>query len=264
MERPTTGAHQLVMFCAGEECGTYSYENRPWEPYRKRRHEWFIAPAYENHIRWRLDAQTAQREPATICRIHLCPATLEEAAQEYAGRRTPAFSLPHRMGVNDTLMTSLAYELRKELLEHTPTSVSYGSMAASMLAAHLLRRYCSLPRELPDDRGKLKADAKQRVQDYVEAQLAEPITLADMAEVACMSKYHFARVFKNTFEQTPHQFLVACRLSKARQLLKTSDLAISRVAETTGFGTTGTMSRAFRSHLGLLPSTYRKRHRVTR
>lgn len=96
MERPTTGAHQLVMFCAGEECGTYSYENRPWEPYRKRRHEWFIAPAYENHIRWRLDAQTAQREPATICRIHLCPATLEEAAQEYAGRRTPAFSLPHR------------------------------------------------------------------------------------------------------------------------------------------------------------------------
>jgi AraC family transcriptional regulator len=65
--------------------------------------------------------------------------------------------------------------------------------------------------------------------------LDQTIKLADIAEVLDMSQYYFCQLFKQSMGITPHQYLVQCRLDKAKQLLANPDLAIADIALECGF-----------------------------
>jgi AraC-like DNA-binding protein len=96
-----------------------------------------------------------------------------------------------------------------------------------------------------------------RARDFMVACLDQPITLEDIARVACLSPNHLLRTFKQVFRQTPHQFLTAKRLEAASKLLVRTDLSICDVCLSVGFEGVGSFSTLFSRSFGVPPGKYR-------
>jgi AraC-like DNA-binding protein len=84
-----------------------------------------------------------------------------------------------------------------------------------------------------------------------------PIDLEQIAGQASFSPYHFLRLFRGAFDQTPHQYLTKRRIAKAKELLAASDLSVTEVCLAVGFDSLGSFSALFRRHVGHAPSLYR-------
>jgi len=96
-----------------------------------------------------------------------------------------------------------------------------------------------------------------RARDFMAACLDQPLTLEDIARVACLSPNHLLRTFKQVFRQTPHQFLTSKRLDAAARLLARTDLSICDVCLNVGFEGVGSFSTLFSRSFGIPPGKYR-------
>jgi len=97
-----------------------------------------------------------------------------------------------------------------------------------------------------------------RARDLAAANYTRPVTVADMAQAACLSPWHFQRLFAAAFGQTPHAFLSSLRLRQAKRLLASSELSVTEICLETGFSSLGSFSTWFRVRSGLAPSAYRR------
>ncbi|MEO6897741.1 MAG: AraC family transcriptional regulator [Caldimonas sp.] len=84
-------------------------------------------------------------------------------------------------------------------------------------------------------RGGLSPTARRRVLDHVESHLAERIDLRDLAESACLSEFHFARMFKTSFNVSPHAWVMQRRLTRARAMLCKRSVSLEEVANRCGY-----------------------------
>jgi len=93
--------------------------------------------------------------------------------------------------------------------------------------------------------------------EFIEAHVAENISIQVLATIAGLSMYHFARAFKQSKGLTPHSYLVQCRVQRAQDLLAATDLPLSEVALASGFADQSHCARRFREHVGVTPGHYR-------
>lgn len=98
-----------------------------------------------------------------------------------------------------------------------------------------------------------------RARDYMAACFDQPLTLKEVAGVACLSPNHLLRSFKQTFRLTPHQFLTTTRLEYARRMLADRNLSVTDICFSAGFESLSSFSRAFRRHTGFSPSECRRK-----
>jgi AraC family transcriptional regulator len=96
-----------------------------------------------------------------------------------------------------------------------------------------------------------------RAREYAAAFFHTAVTLDDMARVACLSPNHLLRSFQQVFHQSPHQFLIDCRLARARHLLTTTDASVTTICGAVGFSSLGSFSSLFRHRHGVAPTAYR-------
>lgn len=94
--------------------------------------------------------------------------------------------------------------------------------------------------------------------DYMYAFYNQPINLDTLAQISCLSKYHFLRSFKQVFGLAPHQFIKQIRFKQAVFLLENSSATLQEIAETIGLENASSLSRMFFKTSGIYPSTYRK------
>jgi AraC family transcriptional regulator len=129
---------------------------------------------------------------------------------------------------------------------------------ANVLAVHLLR-HLSAPRRPQRGRdGALPRGRLRAVVEYVEGHLGANPSLGQMAAVARLSPYHFARQFKAATGLPPHQFVIARRVERARHLLHAgTDLPLAAVAAHTGFSDQSQFTRHFRRLVGVTPGQFR-------
>jgi len=95
------------------------------------------------------------------------------------------------------------------------------------------------------------------VREFIETHLEENISIQTLAAIAGLSKYHFARAFRQSEGITPHGYLVQCRVRRAQDLLAATDLPLSEIALASGFADQSHCARRFREHVGVTPSSYR-------
>lgn len=107
-------------------------------------------------------------------------------------------------------------------------------------------------------RGGLSPAALRRVQLFVEANLSRPIRLAELAERAGLSTFHFARAFRTSMALTPRAFVEELRVQRAQQLLRTTRLPLAQVAAEVGLGTQSRFTTVFRKRTGLTPAAFRR------
>jgi AraC family transcriptional regulator len=94
--------------------------------------------------------------------------------------------------------------------------------------------------------------------DYIEANLHQDISLAELAAVARLSPYHFCRAFKETVGEPPHRYQMSRRIEQAKTLLAKPSLSVSDVAATVGYGSLSRFSALFRQVTGSSPRDYRR------
>jgi AraC-like DNA-binding protein len=92
-----------------------------------------------------------------------------------------------------------------------------------------------------------------RARDLLAAGYHAPIPLDRAAREACLSPFHFQRLFTRTFGETPHRFLTRLRMDQARQLLAAGDLPVTEVCLEVGYTSLGTFSSRFAALTGLSP-----------
>jgi len=97
-----------------------------------------------------------------------------------------------------------------------------------------------------------------RVIDYLRGNLHRPVKLAELANVACFSEFHFHRIFTAVSGETLNNFTNRLRLEKAARLLRYSEQSLTDIALDCGFSSSATFSRAFRSGYETSPSQFRK------
>src|SRR5262249_11428163 len=98
--------------------------------------------------------------------------------------------------------------------------------------------------------------------EYIEEHLDATPRLAQLAEVAHLSAYHFARQFKVATGLPPHQYVVLRRLERAKLLLQGGDLSLAEVAAGTGFTDQSKFCHTFKRLVGVSPRHFRKSARI--
>lgn len=106
-------------------------------------------------------------------------------------------------------------------------------------------------------KGGLAPHQRRHLRDYIEQHLAEPLPLSELAGLCALSEYHFARMFQASFGLPPHRYVLARRLARACQLLRSGQLPLGEVALACGFSSASHFSNRFRQALGATPGQYR-------
>jgi AraC family transcriptional regulator len=128
---------------------------------------------------------------------------------------------------------------------------------ANLLAIHLLRHILA-PRQPARGRdGTLSRAKLHAVVEYIEEHLDAGPTLEQMAAVARLNSYHFARQFKAATGVPPHQYVIVRRIDRAKQLLQAgTDLSLAEVAIHAGFSDQSQFSRHFKRLVGVTPRQF--------
>jgi AraC family transcriptional regulator len=101
----------------------------------------------------------------------------------------------------------------------------------------------------------------RRVTEYIQVNLDQDLSLERLGAVACMSPYHFARLFKRSTGLPPHRFVMRARIDHARALLAARELPIRRMSQVVGFRSASHFTVVFRRVTGITPRVYRAGHR---
>ena len=105
----------------------------------------------------------------------------------------------------------------------------------------------------------IQTDIYQRIvaaKVYMDDNFMEPMDLAQISRHACLSRFHFHRLFRQVYKKTPHQYLTQKRMQKAKDLLG-ENKAIAEVCMELGYESTGSFSLLFRKEIGFAPQFYR-------
>lgn len=161
----------------------------------------------------------------------------------------------------DPLVEHLGRTLYRELSSYDVGSRLYTETAAQMLAVHLLRYHCTVEYRVKNYTGGLPPYRLQRVLDYIDAHLDQDLSLEELAQVVDLSPYHFARQFKQVLGQSPYEYVIQQRMSRARRLLRETNLPIAEVAFQVGYTSQSHFTRLFRRLVGATPHAYRQMQR---
>lgn len=162
-------------------------------------------------------------------------------------------------------MISQKDERLAQLVGMVETEIRSPGFAADVLIDGLQRAICAIVgRHDPvlalqnADRIHLSPARLAKIKNYVEANLDQRIGIADMAQVAGLSPFHFSRVFKLATGQTPYQFLARWRIDHARTLLQQGDMPLAEMALACGFSNQAHFTAAFTKAVGAPPGRFRR------
>ena len=97
---------------------------------------------------------------------------------------------------------------------------------------------------------------------FIEQNYAFPITVEDMASRCKLDRSYFGKIFKETIGQSPQEFLIRYRMSKAAELLKLTDLPVGEISIRVGYPNQLHFSRAFKKVFHESPRTYRQNNKI--
>ncbi|SFD52357.1 helix-turn-helix transcriptional regulator [Paracidovorax konjaci] len=166
-----------------------------------------------------------------------------------------------RTGVQDPHITDLVQRLEAQAREAQPLGTAYVQALALTLATYLRGRYGDghrggghhgAPLAQPRPRARWEA-----LRAYIDEHLGRPMSVPEMARTIGYSPNHFTRLFRHSFQKSPHQYVIDRRIERARLLLLDPARSIAEIAAECGFATQAHLSSAFKRRLGLTPGEFR-------
>jgi len=127
------------------------------------------------------------------------------------------------------------------------------AMAVTLVNGHAVRH-----RSVQIYRGGLGSARLRRIKELVHTKMEDDLSLDEMAQSVGLSTAHFARMFRKSTGETPHQYVLRQRLERAQDMLRAPDARVLDVAVACGFKTQQHFAQAFRDLWGTTPTEYRQ------
>jgi AraC family transcriptional regulator len=157
----------------------------------------------------------------------------------------------------DHLAIAAAHELRRHLLsnDHDPVQCERCVQVLEERVAWVLKTTAAAP----PARSWMTPGRLRLVDELIEARLGTKLTIQELAGTLGLSAGFFSRAFKAAVGKAPHDYIVDCRVSRARRLLESTELDLTTIAHASGFASHAHMSTTFRNRLGINPGALRRR-----
>jgi AraC family transcriptional regulator len=192
-----------------------------------------------------------------ILHLYLAPESFRGLEGEAGLPLASPYAVRYLAGLRDPLIEHLGRALADEMGAPSAGGRLLGDSLALSLAARLAQRYSDSAARPAGSRAVLDRLRVQRAIDFMHARLDEDISLEALAAVACVSPFHFARVFRATLGIPPHRYLADLRIERAKLQLAQGVMPLAQVAQSALFATQANFSRAFRKATGMTPGEYR-------
>jgi AraC family transcriptional regulator len=195
--------------------------------------------------------------------IYLEPGLVARVAAEAFDLDTARLTVPPVDGVDLPHLRAAMGAVDAELTAGSVGGPLASESLANLLAVHLIRHVLAPPSPARRRDGTLPRGRLRAVVEYIEEHLDAGPTLEQMAAAARLSVYHFARQFKRATGLPPHQYVIARRVERAKQLLHAgTDLSLAEVALRAGFSDQSQFSHHFKCLVGVTPGQFRTPARI--
>jgi len=158
----------------------------------------------------------------------------------------------------DSRLVALVAAAHAEMVAGYPNGRLFLDSLEQAMAVALVNGHAVRHRPVQAYRGGLGAARLRRVRELVDAKIEDDLSLDEMAQAAGLSTAHFARMFRKSTGQTPHQFVLRLRVDRAKAMLRVPDARVLDVAVASGFKTQQHFAQVFRDVCGISPTEYRQ------
>jgi AraC family transcriptional regulator len=194
-----------------------------------------------------------------VLHLYLPQQTFNSLASNDTFRPDP-YSLRYLSDIQDDMIREIGRAILSELAAESSAGRMFVEAAALALAARLAHSYAEpAPSRQQRFRSyRLDEIRLRRVLDYVAENLHQEIAVAQLANVACLSPFHFARMFSAAMGVAPQRYVSQRRLESAKMMLADGKRSLSDIALSCQFSSQATFNRAFLRATGVTPGEYRR------
>ena len=197
------------------------------------------------------------RGPYDVLHLHVPNNLVAECARDVTGHPVPA--LCTRISPSKDITVD---SLGRALLEADRVGGSFGQIYADCISIAIVARLlASANRVAATDRPKVGELARWRLKraiDYIEDQIDKPVSLADVAASAGLTRMHFAAQFRAATGLRPHEYLLRRRIERAQEMLVGTGMSLVDVALSVGFQTQAHFTSVFKRFAGQPPRAWRE------
>ena len=188
--------------------------------------------------------------------ILLDPVYVSNVAAEH--RISSSFEFNTYYVERDDLVLNIGLALLTEAESQNPGGKLYADSLTQSLTLHLIRNYTAGGHAVEIHSGGLSGYKLKRVTDFINDNLEKNLGLLEIASIASLSQFHFARSFRKATGQTPQQYVTHRRIERAKELLSKGELPIVEVSLRSGFKNQSHFTTLFRKYTSLTPKHWRE------
>jgi AraC family transcriptional regulator len=195
----------------------------------------------------------------TTLHLYLPAALFRRLADDFNLPGAPPHTIRYVAGVRDEVINQIGLSIISAMTNETAAGRMFVETASATLAARLLQIYrdSGSSKSYEPTAHRLDQARLRRVLDYISTNIDKEITLAQLAEVAGFSVFHFARTFTRAMGVSPHSYVSRIRLENAMVEIAAGKLSLAEIAFNAGFSSQASFTRAFYRVTGLTPGEYR-------
>ncbi|MGB7799702.1 AraC family transcriptional regulator [Buttiauxella sp.] len=235
------------------------YVNEGYETYQKTSAGWKNGGGPDRFCLMPQDGETTWdiRNHFSFVHLYCTDAHLRSIAEQIWDRSPASIQLDEKIFSEDPRITQLYRHFLLSSDWQQRANHLMLSTASTLLLTHLVQTYSNVQWRLPNVRGGLAPAVLRNIQAYIEQHLSEPLTLSELALESGLSEFHFARMFKQSTQLAPHQYVMQRRMLRAENLVKHSPLTLTDIAMACGFSSASHFSNRFKASFGITPSQLR-------
>jgi AraC family transcriptional regulator len=158
----------------------------------------------------------------------------------------------------DVRLSAMVAAVHAEMVAGFPSGRLFLDSVEQAMAVALVNGHAVRHRPVQISRGGLGPARLRRIRELVQAKMEYELSLDELAQSVGLSTAHFARMFRKSTGQTPHQFVLRQRLERAKPMLRAPDARVLDVAVACGFKTQQHFAQVFRDFCGVSPTEYRQ------
>ena len=158
----------------------------------------------------------------------------------------------------DQRLSAMVAAVHAEMVAGFPSGRLFLDSVEQAMAVMLVNGHAVRHRPVQIYRGGLGAARLRKIKELVHAKMEDDLSLDEMAQAVGLSTAHFARMFRKSTGESPHQFVLRQRLERAKAMLRTPNARVLDVAVACGFKTQQHLAQAFRDLWGVSPTEYRQ------
>ncbi|MDR2220422.1 MAG: AraC family transcriptional regulator [Methylobacillus sp.] len=203
---------------------------------------------------------TIRKNDSRMMHVSLKRELLSEVLGDLYNYDADDLEINSKFGIDDPGMSDTIRLMGRSLFDHNEDSTLKIEYLSRALAADVFTRHLSASRHAnltPHKRGLTSLQIR-RVSDYIHANLAADISLDDLARVTGLSRTLFIQCFKESFKETPHQYIIRNRIRRSQNMLTGSTLPSVEIALACGFSDQAHFCRSFQKSTGMTPIAYRR------